>query len=259
MVFFCVLNRHFNDGAIIENGGARFSKCRSCGIELVEKNGRWGPVPKGFRIVWRPRAPEAASPPAMSLPSGSIPGEDATEGLVEANSTPLPVIVEEPRKRDRRQGNAKAFFGPERRRSDRRARFGKVETLVERDGIRITRDGAAFPSITFLADDIVRVEVTSNVGKVSLTWLVYGALSALTFLQAALTGDLGLWAIGAALALIASLKWQRRQRPDLYDIMVETRAGLCSVLQTADRAFATLIHDAMDSIRTPARTGPVIA
>jgi uncharacterized C2H2 Zn-finger protein len=38
------------------NRGQCFTRCSRCGADLVRRKGFWGPVPKGFRIVWK--APE---------------------------------------------------------------------------------------------------------------------------------------------------------------------------------------------------------
>ena len=51
------------------------------------------------------------------------------------------------------------------------------------------------------------------------------------------------------------MKWQQRHTPDRYDILVEARGGVTPVLQTSDRSFATLVHDALTAIQgQPATT-----
>ena len=35
------------------NRGQCFTRCTRCGADLVRREGFWGPVPKGFRIVWK--------------------------------------------------------------------------------------------------------------------------------------------------------------------------------------------------------------
>lgn len=231
----CSLNRHAADPRVIENDGNRFSRCTRCAADLVERAGKWVAAPKGFRIVWRSA------------------GDGSAQAPVPAEADLLPVLADEQRHEERRRPSSSPHFGPERRRSnDRRARFGKVDTLVERAGVRITRDGAAFPTASYKAEEIIGIEFATRHGDVNLAWLLYAAVAVLTACQAAMAAHLGLWAIAGALALFSSISWQRRQ-PDQYDILVENRRGRTSVLQTADQGFASLVHDALASIqRQPA-------
>ena len=37
------------------NDGYYFSCCADCGIDLISRGGKWQPVPKGYRVVWKPR------------------------------------------------------------------------------------------------------------------------------------------------------------------------------------------------------------
>ncbi|MGZ8998080.1 MAG: DUF6232 family protein [Allosphingosinicella sp.] len=232
MDMLCRLNRHAQDGHVIENEGHHFSRCRRCSADLLEQGGKWVAAPKGFRIVWR---------------SNTTADESSTSPLAKES---VPAVVEASREPDRRQPGASPFLGPERRRKpDRRGRFGKVETLVEREGIRITRDGAAFPVASYRAGDILRVELAAQAGEVDLTWLLYSAVALLTASQAALTGEIGLWALAVAIGGLASVKWQKRQGPDRYAILVEGGGGLTPVLQTSDKSFATLVHDALAAIQ----------
>ena len=137
-----------------------------------------------------------------------------------------------------------------RRVLDRRAGFGRVAILVERDGIRITRDGAVFGGKSFAADEIHKVRLAKQAGRPSLAWLLYSAIGALTALQAMLAREPGLWAIAGAVAILACIAWRRRQSPDRFDIVVESPAGQASVLHTEDKAFAVLVHDALGAIQT---------
>lgn len=53
----CDLGLHRLDPAIIWNGGVGFSRCLRCGRALVRRPGaRWGAVPRGYAVVWRPAA-----------------------------------------------------------------------------------------------------------------------------------------------------------------------------------------------------------
>jgi hypothetical protein len=55
MKILCHLARHRAVPSNIWNDGFYFSRCRSCGCEMIGKGGNWQPVPRGYRIVWRPR------------------------------------------------------------------------------------------------------------------------------------------------------------------------------------------------------------
>ncbi|MGE4324301.1 MAG: hypothetical protein AB7E60_14905 [Sphingobium sp.] len=51
----CDLGLHRVDPAIVLNGGVGFSRCLRCGQALVRRPGsRWGLVPRGHAVVWRP-------------------------------------------------------------------------------------------------------------------------------------------------------------------------------------------------------------
>lgn len=54
MQLHCLTGRHDSDLQVVANQGFRFSRCRSCGENLVRSGARWRPVPAGFRIVWKP-------------------------------------------------------------------------------------------------------------------------------------------------------------------------------------------------------------
>lgn len=52
----CKLGLHKAVPSRLWNDGYYFSTCSRCGIPLVRRSeGRWQPVPRGHRIVWRPR------------------------------------------------------------------------------------------------------------------------------------------------------------------------------------------------------------
>jgi CheY-like chemotaxis protein len=52
----CAVRGHAPGPEQIENDGIAFGRCRRCGTDLIRRSGRWQPVPKGFRVAWRPRA-----------------------------------------------------------------------------------------------------------------------------------------------------------------------------------------------------------
>jgi hypothetical protein len=51
----CTFGKHQVVEGGIRNGKHEFGRCRGCGIDMLRSDGDWQRVPKGFRIVWRPR------------------------------------------------------------------------------------------------------------------------------------------------------------------------------------------------------------
>jgi CheY-like chemotaxis protein len=56
----CAIGGHAPGPEPIRNRGIDFTRCRRCGSDLVRKRGAWQAVPKGYRVVWRPRNDVAA-------------------------------------------------------------------------------------------------------------------------------------------------------------------------------------------------------
>ena len=54
----CAIRGHQPGAKQTQNAGTSFASCRRCGADLVRSAGDWEPVPKGFRVVWKPAAPE---------------------------------------------------------------------------------------------------------------------------------------------------------------------------------------------------------
>jgi len=54
MKLLCLAGRHRIAPVIVVNAGIGFGSCQSCRREMVRARARWRPVPKGFRIVWKP-------------------------------------------------------------------------------------------------------------------------------------------------------------------------------------------------------------
>ena len=54
----CAIRGHQPGAKQTRNAGTTFARCRRCGADLVGRGGDWEPVPKGFRVVWKPAAPE---------------------------------------------------------------------------------------------------------------------------------------------------------------------------------------------------------
>lgn len=66
MKFTCLLGRHEARASAVRNQGLYFSACLHCGHDMVRSLGRWQPVPKGFRVIWRGAADR--DPIAANLP-----------------------------------------------------------------------------------------------------------------------------------------------------------------------------------------------
>ncbi|HKT14633.1 MAG TPA: hypothetical protein VJR87_04425 [Allosphingosinicella sp.] len=58
MSILCRLAQHKAVPSQIWNDGYYFSRCRSCGCEMIGRGGIWQRVPRGFRVVWRERTGE---------------------------------------------------------------------------------------------------------------------------------------------------------------------------------------------------------
>jgi cell division protein FtsZ len=60
--FMCRLGRHKAAPDEVWNRGYYFSQCRACGADLVRTaSGKWH-VPKGRKIVWKPKKPRGRAP-----------------------------------------------------------------------------------------------------------------------------------------------------------------------------------------------------
>lgn len=57
MNIFCGMGVHTPLPSNIWNDGYYFTQCGRCGREMLKPGGgdRWRPVPKNYRIVWKPR------------------------------------------------------------------------------------------------------------------------------------------------------------------------------------------------------------
>lgn len=103
MGILCSLGWHRPAIKIVRNRAFRFSACATCGIEIVDQgDGVWRPIPRGFRVVWRPvanartvwedRSAHGASRSATTAPEmvrqGDVPAADT--GRV---ATPPPSVA----------------------------------------------------------------------------------------------------------------------------------------------------------------------
>lgn len=63
MAISCLVGRHSVIAGGVRNGDHEFGRCEHCRRDLMRSAARagWKPVPKGFRIVWRPRTGIAAA------------------------------------------------------------------------------------------------------------------------------------------------------------------------------------------------------
>lgn len=58
----CRLGRHAAEPDPVWNHGYFFSRCRTCGTDLIRTaSGEWH-VPRGRKVVWRPRRPRGRRP-----------------------------------------------------------------------------------------------------------------------------------------------------------------------------------------------------
>lgn len=55
MGLLCELGRHEPVAAMVWNEGYHFSRCRHCDNDIIRRNQKWRLVPKGYRVVWKPR------------------------------------------------------------------------------------------------------------------------------------------------------------------------------------------------------------
>lgn len=78
MTVLCRMGVHRPGKPAIWNNGFYFSACAGCGRDLIRgAHNRWGPVPRGMKVVWRPR-PE---------------GYPDWSGVESAEETALPLIA----------------------------------------------------------------------------------------------------------------------------------------------------------------------
>jgi hypothetical protein len=117
--------------------------------------------------------------------------------------------------------------------------------LLERGNVRINEECARFGDRSFRLAEVDGAEVSSAQGQLSLSWLLYALLASVTAMQAGLDDHGGLWAIAAALALLAIIKWRQRRPATVYRLTVEAAGERTAVLESADRAEVHLIRDAM--------------
>ena len=55
MSILCRLDMHRAVPSNIWNEGFYFSRCSDCGCDMIGRGGKWQRVPRGYRVVWRPR------------------------------------------------------------------------------------------------------------------------------------------------------------------------------------------------------------
>lgn len=55
MGILCGLGKHEPLAGKIWNDGFYFSRCKSCETEIIRRADSWRAVPKGYRVVWKPR------------------------------------------------------------------------------------------------------------------------------------------------------------------------------------------------------------
>jgi hypothetical protein len=57
----CLLGRHKAVPSDVWNHGYYFSRCSVCDCEMIGRGGEWNAVPRGYKVVWRPRTEEEMS------------------------------------------------------------------------------------------------------------------------------------------------------------------------------------------------------
>jgi hypothetical protein len=61
MMFRCFFGHERGVGASF-NDGVIFAECEACGTPIVRRpSGRWYPLPKGYRVAWKPEGEHALS------------------------------------------------------------------------------------------------------------------------------------------------------------------------------------------------------
>lgn len=74
MSVFCTLGAHAAAGQPVWNNGFYFSHCARCGRDLVRgAHEGWRAVPRGFKVVWRPRPEGYPDWSTTALPEGARP------------------------------------------------------------------------------------------------------------------------------------------------------------------------------------------
>lgn len=129
--------------------------------------------------------------------------------------------------------------------AQRGGEFGRSVTILERGNIRITRESASFGEKSFEISGIQDVEVATDEGVSSLSWLLYTLLAAITAAQAAAALDPALGAIAGALAIMALVRWQRRRTPACHSLVLSTSRGKAKVYQSSDWPEIILLRDAV--------------
>jgi hypothetical protein len=235
----CSLVGHRAGADCVHNAGHLFSRCLRCASDLVEQEGSWTSAPKGFRIVWKNAGASAHA-------RGSDP---AIETNAQARApSPEPEIADRRERRDRRRPESQATFrGVDRRKSgaDRRSAFGRAVTLLERGDVRITRDTARFGDRAFEISGVRNVEVCTQEGQNSLSWLLYFLLAAITAFQAATDAQPALAAIAGALMIMSVIAWRRRSTPPSYSLVVTTQDAQADVYRSGNWAEVALMRDAV--------------
>ena len=58
MRILCLVAGHRPVPSNIWNDGHYFSRCSNCDCEMIGRGGAWRRVPRGYKVVWRPRTAE---------------------------------------------------------------------------------------------------------------------------------------------------------------------------------------------------------
>lgn len=123
--------------------------------------------------------------------------------------------------------------------------------ILERGGLRISREMISVDGIGFPPSDVEDVDVASEVSSPSLAWLLYGSLAALAAFNASSARETALWPIAGALLVLAHISWRRRRPQPRYRVMLKISGARTTVLETRSPADANLVRDAI-SMALPA-------
>ena len=76
----CLFGRHRVLSRGVRNGNLEFARCENCHRDLVRGDHRWKTVPRGYRVVWRPRTGDPVAD--RQAGSGVIRREVTIKGVV---------------------------------------------------------------------------------------------------------------------------------------------------------------------------------
>jgi hypothetical protein len=76
----CWLGRHVAVERGVRNHNHEFGRCDRCRRDLIRHGERWKPVPKGYRVVWKPRTGDVVGDQSAGV--ASVEREVTVRGVV---------------------------------------------------------------------------------------------------------------------------------------------------------------------------------